>query len=77
MGKSVRTGLSSCEKRIYRAAVSQRLRHTALERNAFSVTGRYKKEQRAAETIHSNRTVRSASCNKHNVRHFKYPMSLF
>ena len=29
--KSVWTGPSSCEKRIYRAAVSQRLRHTALQ----------------------------------------------
>jgi len=28
--KSVRTGPSSCEKRIYRAAVSQRFRNTAL-----------------------------------------------
>jgi len=28
--KSVETGPSSCEKRIYRAAVSQRLRNTAL-----------------------------------------------
>jgi len=30
-GKFVGTGPSSCEKRIYRAAVSQRLRNTALE----------------------------------------------
>jgi len=29
--KSVGTGPSSCEKRIYRAAVSQRLRNTALK----------------------------------------------
>ena len=29
--KFVGTGLSSCEKRIYRAAVSQRLRNTALD----------------------------------------------
>ena len=28
--KSVGTGPSSCEKRIYRAAVSQRLRNTAI-----------------------------------------------
>jgi len=31
--KSVGTGPSSYEKRIYQAAVSQRLRNTALERN--------------------------------------------
>ena len=32
--KSVGTGLSSCEKRIYQAAVSQRLRNTALDLEA-------------------------------------------
>jgi len=31
MSKFVGTGPSSCEKRIYRAAVSQRLRNTGLE----------------------------------------------
>jgi len=39
-GKSVGTGPSSYEKRIYRAAVSQRLRNTALE------------EHRAGEQLH-------------------------
>jgi hypothetical protein len=35
--KSVRTGPSSYEKRIYRAAVSQRLRNTAVEDSIFGV----------------------------------------
>ena len=38
--KSVGTGPSSYEKRIYRAAVSQRLRNTGLERYSERVTGR-------------------------------------
>ena len=33
--KSVGTGPSSCEKRIYRAAVSHRLRNTALDHHHF------------------------------------------
>jgi len=37
MSKYVRTGPSSYEKRIYRAAVSQRLRNTALEVVKFYV----------------------------------------
>ena len=34
--KSVGTGPSSCEKRIYRAAVSQRLRNTVLDNMALN-----------------------------------------
>jgi len=34
--KSVGTGPSSYEKRIYRAAVSQRLRNTALDRTLYT-----------------------------------------
>ena len=37
--KFVGTGPSSYEKRIYRAAVSQRLRNTALENNRFECSG--------------------------------------
>jgi len=36
--KSVGTGPSSCEKRFYRAAVSQRLRNTALDKG---ISARY------------------------------------
>ena len=35
--KSVGTGPSSYEKRIYRAAVSQRLRNTALDRSTTGI----------------------------------------
>ena len=38
MSKFVGTGPSSCKKRIYRAAVSRRLRNTSLSRTLITVT---------------------------------------
>ena len=48
--KSVGTGPSSYEKRIYRAAVSQRLRNTVLQHACLTFERRYAKEERVCES---------------------------